>query len=236
MAISRCSAHLPPLRGPCCVAPCLRCEHGRAEFCSSRHAIIPPQHARFRIWGCARKRIRRVKYLCLLARPLRTTHPDCRLAPTPHLDGKHTVFGRVFAGMKVVQRLGMVQCDSSDRCVRARVSACLSAPFVHERASHRAKCCGCASVEIVNGWLAHAQGCQSFFRRVPVVFQKGASGFSEGCPSFSARKPVNAPPRAPLAHAQASANSEDPEGDAGGYQPALSAACLRRNVQHIKIN
>ena len=37
------------------------------------------------------------------------------LAPTPWLDGKHTVFGRVCAGMKVVQRIGMVPADSNDR-------------------------------------------------------------------------------------------------------------------------
>jgi peptidyl-prolyl cis-trans isomerase-like 1 len=37
------------------------------------------------------------------------------LAPTPHLDGKHTVFGRVAAGMEVIQRLGNVQTDRHDR-------------------------------------------------------------------------------------------------------------------------
>ena len=29
--------------------------------------------------------------------------------------GKHTIFGRVFAGMEVVKRLGNVQTDKSDR-------------------------------------------------------------------------------------------------------------------------
>ena len=37
------------------------------------------------------------------------------LAPTPHLDGKHTVFGRVASGMEVLQRLGNVQTDRHDR-------------------------------------------------------------------------------------------------------------------------
>ena len=33
------------------------------------------------------------------------------LAPTPWLDGKHTVFGRVKKGIQVVERMGMVQTD-----------------------------------------------------------------------------------------------------------------------------
>ena len=39
------------------------------------------------------------------------------LAPTPWLDGKHTVFGRVKNGMRIVQRLGMVKTDSNDKPV-----------------------------------------------------------------------------------------------------------------------
>ncbi|KAN0063353.1 Peptidyl-prolyl cis-trans isomerase-like 1 [Thecaphora frezii] len=37
------------------------------------------------------------------------------LAPTPFLDRKHTIFGRVSDGMKVIQRLGLVATDSNDR-------------------------------------------------------------------------------------------------------------------------
>lgn len=39
------------------------------------------------------------------------------LAPTPWLDGKHTVFGRVRSGMRVVQRLGLVKTDREDKPV-----------------------------------------------------------------------------------------------------------------------
>ncbi|KAI1622435.1 peptidyl-prolyl cis-trans isomerase-like 1 [Exophiala viscosa] len=48
-------------------------------------------------------------------------------APTPWLDGKHTIFGRVKSGMKVVQRMGLVKTNSEDRpleevkIIRARV-------------------------------------------------------------------------------------------------------------------
>ncbi|KAL6575036.1 hypothetical protein OROMI_012321 [Orobanche minor] len=37
------------------------------------------------------------------------------LAPTPSLDGKHTIFGRVCRGMEIVQKLGTVLTDNTDR-------------------------------------------------------------------------------------------------------------------------
>ena len=40
------------------------------------------------------------------------------LAPTPHLDGKHTIFGRICSGMEIVKRLGNVQTDANDRPVQ----------------------------------------------------------------------------------------------------------------------
>ncbi|CAJ2503772.1 Uu.00g111660.m01.CDS01 [Anthostomella pinea] len=49
------------------------------------------------------------------------------LAPTPWLDGKHTIFGRVRSGMGVVRRMGLVRTGAEDRpvekveIIRARV-------------------------------------------------------------------------------------------------------------------
>ncbi|RDW80134.1 peptidyl-prolyl cis-trans isomerase-5 [Coleophoma cylindrospora] len=49
------------------------------------------------------------------------------LAPTPWLDGKHTIFGRVTKGLGVVKRMGLVKTDKEDkpseevRILRARV-------------------------------------------------------------------------------------------------------------------
>jgi peptidyl-prolyl cis-trans isomerase-like 1 len=37
------------------------------------------------------------------------------LAPTPWLDGKHTIFGRVKAGLGVVKRMGLVKTGPDDR-------------------------------------------------------------------------------------------------------------------------
>lgn len=37
------------------------------------------------------------------------------LAPTPWLDGKHTIFGRVTRGMGVVKRMGLVRTGAEDR-------------------------------------------------------------------------------------------------------------------------
>lgn len=37
------------------------------------------------------------------------------LKPLPHLDGKHTIFGRIHSGMAVVQRISMVHTDPDDR-------------------------------------------------------------------------------------------------------------------------
>jgi len=39
------------------------------------------------------------------------------LAPTPWLDGKHTIFGRVNDGMRVVKRMGLVPTDANDRYI-----------------------------------------------------------------------------------------------------------------------
>jgi peptidyl-prolyl cis-trans isomerase-like 1 len=39
------------------------------------------------------------------------------LAPTPWLDGKHTIFGRVKSGMSVVKRMGLVKTGADDRPV-----------------------------------------------------------------------------------------------------------------------
>ncbi|MCO4754236.1 MAG: peptidylprolyl isomerase [Bacteriovoracaceae bacterium] len=37
------------------------------------------------------------------------------LAPTPHLNGRHTVFGKVTEGLDVVEKIGQVSTDAMDR-------------------------------------------------------------------------------------------------------------------------
>ena len=39
------------------------------------------------------------------------------LAPTPWLDGKHTIFGRVKSGMRIVMRMGLVKTGKEDKPV-----------------------------------------------------------------------------------------------------------------------
>ncbi|KAJ1523337.1 hypothetical protein ONE63_001207 [Megalurothrips usitatus] len=39
------------------------------------------------------------------------------LAPTQWLDGKHAIFGRIYNGMSVIKRIGLVETDKSDRPV-----------------------------------------------------------------------------------------------------------------------
>lgn len=37
------------------------------------------------------------------------------LAPTPHLDGRHTVFGKVIEGIETVRKIGATETDINDR-------------------------------------------------------------------------------------------------------------------------
>jgi Cyclophilin type peptidyl-prolyl cis-trans isomerase/CLD len=56
------------------------------------------------------------------------------LAPTPFLDNKHTIFGRVSSGMRVLQRLGAVAVDAQDRSV-THFSSFIYLLFVSEPSS-----------------------------------------------------------------------------------------------------
>lgn len=37
------------------------------------------------------------------------------LAPTQWLDGKHAIFGRIYSGMQIIKRIGLVETDKNDR-------------------------------------------------------------------------------------------------------------------------
>ena len=37
------------------------------------------------------------------------------LKSTPWLDNKHTIFGRIYSGMSIIQRMGMVSVDKNDK-------------------------------------------------------------------------------------------------------------------------
>lgn len=97
--------------------------HGRRD---PRNGQLGPKHQRFaftylalaRAGGCASRHsdstyVRKKRSL--------GSQFFLTLAPTPYLDNKHTIFGRVSAGMRVLQRLGAVSVDTQDRSVFAEL-------------------------------------------------------------------------------------------------------------------
>jgi peptidyl-prolyl cis-trans isomerase-like 1 len=51
------------------------------------------------------------------------------LKPLPWLDGKHTIMGRIYSGMSVIHRMGMVATDKEDR-PKSPITIHKATPFV----------------------------------------------------------------------------------------------------------
>jgi peptidyl-prolyl cis-trans isomerase-like 1 len=51
------------------------------------------------------------------------------LAPTPWLDGKHTIFGRISEGMSIIQRIGSVPTHSSTDKPQSDITIFKAAPL-----------------------------------------------------------------------------------------------------------
>ena len=65
--------------------------------------------------GCHTHSSSRHLFRSLSSSPMSGSQFFLTLAPTPYLDNKHTIFGRVSSGMRVLQRLGAVATDNQDR-------------------------------------------------------------------------------------------------------------------------